>query len=122
MNNIGQRIKSKREEKGWTQEELAKKMGYRSKSTINKIEMGINDISQGKIVKFAEVLETSIAYLMGWDQEQIDAISKIQEDADAYDDAIEAKIKQIADLNLSEAELEEVYNFAKYVISKRKEG
>lgn len=78
--------------------------------------------SQKIIARLSEALGVSIAYLMGWDQEQIDAISKIQEDADAYDDAIEAKIKQIADLNLSEAELEEVYNFAKYVISKRKEG
>jgi transcriptional regulator with XRE-family HTH domain len=51
---------------GWTQEELATKMGYKSKSTINKIEMGINDIPQSKIVQFAEVLGTTPAHLMGW--------------------------------------------------------
>ena len=39
-----------------TQEELATRMGYQSKSSINKIEKGINDIPQNKIVKFAEVL------------------------------------------------------------------
>ena len=43
-------------------------MGYKSKSTINKIELGINDIPQGKIVKFAEVLFTTPAYLMGWEE------------------------------------------------------
>jgi transcriptional regulator with XRE-family HTH domain len=52
---------------GMTQEELATRMGYKSKSTINKIEMGINDIPQSKIVKFAEVLGTTPAHLMGWE-------------------------------------------------------
>lgn len=59
---------TKRKELGMTQEELAKKMGYKSKSTINKIENGTNDIPQSKIVKFAEVLNTTIAYLMGWEE------------------------------------------------------
>jgi transcriptional regulator with XRE-family HTH domain len=54
----------------WTQEDLAKRMGYKSKSTINKIELGINDIPQSKIVQFAEVLGTTPAYLMGWDEEE----------------------------------------------------
>lgn len=69
MTKIGNKIALKRKELGMTQEELAKKMGYKSKSTINKIENGTNDIPQSKVVKFAEVLETSIAYLMGWTEE-----------------------------------------------------
>ena len=54
---IGDNIKRFREERGWTQEELALKMGYSSKSTINKIEKNINDISQTKIEKFAQVFD-----------------------------------------------------------------
>ena len=69
MDNIGQRIKQKRQELNLTQEELALKMGYKSKSTINKIELGINDIPQSKVVKFSEVLGVSVAYLMGWEEE-----------------------------------------------------
>lgn len=69
MTTIGLNIKSRREELGITQEELAKKLNYKSKSTINKIEMGINDITQSKVVAFAEALETTPAYLMGWDKE-----------------------------------------------------
>lgn len=61
---VGDRIRERRTELGWTQEELAKKMGYKSKSTINKIEMGINDINQSKIVKFANALMTTTDYLM----------------------------------------------------------
>ncbi len=70
MSTVGNRILQRRKELDLTQEELAKRMGYKSKSTINKIEMGINDIPQSKIAKFAEVLATTPSYLMGWDEEE----------------------------------------------------
>lgn len=35
---IGQRIKVRREELNMSQEELAKRIGYKSRSSINKIE------------------------------------------------------------------------------------
>jgi transcriptional regulator with XRE-family HTH domain len=66
MSTVGENILLMRKRLGWTQEELANKMGYKSKSTINKIELGINDIPQSKIAKFAEVLGTTPAHLMGW--------------------------------------------------------
>jgi repressor LexA len=69
MSNIGQKIKQRRLSLEMTQEELAFKMGYKSKSTINKIELGINDIPQSKIVQFAKVLQTSIAFLMDWEDD-----------------------------------------------------
>lgn len=37
---IYKRIRARREELGISQEELAKRMGYRSRSSINKIENG----------------------------------------------------------------------------------
>lgn len=76
MSNIGQKIKQRRLSLGMTQEELAFKMGYKSKSTINKIELGINDIPQSKIVQFAKVLQTSIAFLMGWEDDTSPPIPK----------------------------------------------
>lgn len=69
-NEIGRNIADRRKELGLTQEELANRMGYKSKSTINKIELGINDIPQTKIVKFAEVLHTTPSILMGWEKVQ----------------------------------------------------
>ena len=68
--SIGNNIKRKREELGYTQEELAQKMGYKSKSTINKIELGKNDVPQRKIMQFAKVLNTTVEYLMSWDEEK----------------------------------------------------
>lgn len=66
MSVIGNRIKECREDLGLTQEQLAQKLGYKSKTTINKIEKGINDITQSKVKAFADVLGTTPAYLMGW--------------------------------------------------------
>ena len=68
MSTVGERIFIARKQLGLTQEDLAKRMGYKSKSTINKIELGINDIPQSKIVMFAKVLGTTPAYLMGWEE------------------------------------------------------
>ena len=65
--DIYQRIRNRREELGMSQDDLAQKMGYKSRSSINKIEMGLNDISQSKVVAFAEALDTTPAYLMGWE-------------------------------------------------------
>ena len=64
--DLGKRIKARREELNLSQDELAKILGYKSRSTINKIEVGRNDITQHKIVAFAKALQTTPAYLMGW--------------------------------------------------------
>lgn len=50
-------VKIKRIEKGLSQAELARQVGYKSRSTINKIELGINDIPRSKIDSFAKALE-----------------------------------------------------------------
>lgn len=63
---IGEKIKLRRTEKGWTLQELADRMGYANKSTVARIETGNIDLPQSKVVKFAEVLDTTVADLMGW--------------------------------------------------------
>ena len=80
MSEIGANIARRRKELKITQEELATLMGYKSKSTINKIETGKNDIPQSKVAKFAEVLRTTPAQLMGWE--------KVQKNNDAMTDII----------------------------------
>lgn len=68
MSGIGERIKARRKELGMTQEELAKKLGYKNKTTISQIENGVNDIMQSKVASFAEALNTTVAYLMGLEE------------------------------------------------------
>ena len=67
---VGERISNRRKELGITQEELAFRVGYKTKSSINKIELGINDTTPSKLVKIADALFTTPAYLMGWEDEK----------------------------------------------------
>jgi len=67
---IGKRIQIRREELGLTQEELAHKIGYKSKSSINKIELDIQQLKQSKIKEIAEALDTTPSYIMGWVEDE----------------------------------------------------
>ena len=70
--SIGQRIKSRREELGMSQEDLAHRIGYKSKSSINKIELDIQQLRQSKIKQIADALETTTDYIMGWSEKKND--------------------------------------------------
>ena len=58
MTDIGIYIKERREELGLTQTELARKVGYKSKTSIQKIENG-RVIPYKKVSKFAKALGVS---------------------------------------------------------------
>lgn len=62
--NIGSNIKKRRLELGMTQKELADKLGYKTRSTIAKIESGENDVSQKKLESIARSLDTTIEQLL----------------------------------------------------------
>lgn len=85
--NIGEKIKLRRKELRWSQRDLAERMGY-NHSTITRIETGKIDIPQSRIVQFADVLNTDIAYLMDWGEEE----KPIQEDE------LSENIKKLVDL------------------------
>lgn len=63
---IGIRIRNRREELRISQEELAKKAGYTSRSSIAKIELGEVDLPQSKIISIADALYVDVGYIMGW--------------------------------------------------------
>lgn len=74
---IGQRIKQAREALGMTQAELARRMGYSARSTINRIENGSQAFPMKKLDKFAQVLDVTPAYLIGLTPEDIpDGVNK----------------------------------------------
>lgn len=62
--SVGTNIKKRRFELKMSQQELADAMGYKTRSTIAKIESGENDVSQKKLVKFAQVLDTTVEALI----------------------------------------------------------
>jgi transcriptional regulator with XRE-family HTH domain len=63
--NVGERIKQRRLELGLSQDELAKKVGYKSRSSINKIELS-RDLPLKKVELMAKALDATPGYLMGW--------------------------------------------------------
>ena len=67
----GERIRSRREALGITQTELADALST-TKQNIYKYENGIiSNIPSDKIEAMAEILKTTPAYLMGWEEETV---------------------------------------------------
>lgn len=93
--NIGKIIKERREEIGMSQEELAIKLGYKSRSSINKIERDGRGLPQGKIKAIADALNTTPSHIMGWDIESEETPPK----SDASTDIL---IRMEKDENFSE--------------------
>ena len=67
MSDLSTRVRLRREQLGLSQQELARRMGYRSRSSITKLEKGINDLPQSKVEELAQALETTPAALLGLD-------------------------------------------------------
>ena len=64
---LSDKVRVRREELGLTQEELAMRMGSKSRVSINKIENG-RPVSAQIIARLADALGVSIPYLMGFDE------------------------------------------------------
>lgn len=64
MSTLGDRVRAERVRQGITQDELAKKAGYSSRTSINKIENG-RPVSLKVVHKLAEALNVSEWYLLG---------------------------------------------------------
>lgn len=80
--SVGDNIKKRRFELRMSQQELADAMGYKTRSTIAKIESGENDVSQKKLQKFAEVLDTTPeALISGYISSAIDSTQKSDSDS-----------------------------------------
>mgnify|MGYP001667904449 CR=1 FL=1 len=114
--SIGNNIRAKRLEKKYTLEELAKKVGT-SKQTIQRYESGIiSNIPSDKIELLAKALDTTPAYLMGWDEE-----NKSNQENKMKDQ--KAKMRSVARLEndtFTEDEDEQISNFIDFILNKRK--
>lgn len=135
MNNIGENIRIAREKAGLTQDELAQKLGYKTRSSIAKIENGTNDIPQSKIVLIAEALNTTPAIIMGWSRDPDDLDWKVHAlypDFNPKDGYIgdqvattrKPKLRSLSRLENSEftpEEDEQILDFINYIRSKRGE-
>lgn len=79
---IGRYVKARRLELGLTQEELAYRMGYKTKSSINKIELGAQDVPLAKVEELARCLECTPGYLMGWEDNNYNTLIELVDKMD----------------------------------------
>lgn len=98
--SIGERVRNRRIELGLKQEELAGMLGYSSRFSIVKIESGQNTIPVQKLDDFAEVLHTTVSFLLG----------KESEDKCYY---LNSETKQIAKLAYERRSIRELFNIIK---------
>lgn len=104
---MGSRIKSKRVELGYSQEELAKKCGFKGRSAISMIELGLRDIAHDKIVALAKALGISPAYIMGWKEPEVNEYN-IETDKSRTQIEIEDRLS-----NLTEGQLKAILSIVK---------
>ena len=78
----GERIKLLREKANMTQEELAKLLNT-TKQTIYKYEQSVvTNIPSDRVERIAEVLNTTPAYIMGWEANKPETSKKIDATTD----------------------------------------
>lgn len=96
MEFIGRRIRNERERQGLTQDELARKMGYKNRSVVSMMEAA-TELSLKKVKKVATALKVDPGYLMGYPSKNADM--EIPFDADlkkAFEKLIaESYVKQV---------------------------
>jgi len=110
--NVGQRIKARRIELEMSMEQLANKLGI-NRSTVYRYETGeIEKMPIGVIKPIAEALRTTPAYLMGWDQEEIDAASMQIAEKNAYYDSKESFIEEISEMVLTPEDFKRMQQYA----------
>ena len=63
---LGKRITQRRQEINMTMDELAHLMGYKHRSSIQKLENGENGLPSDKVEELASYLQMDPAELMGW--------------------------------------------------------
>lgn len=93
---VGERIAQYRQEKGLSQEELAHLLGYKSRSTINKIEKGERDVPRKMIAQLSIVLNVNPLDILG-EIEKSPSLSK----REALSNMLE---------NMTENEIEDLYD------------
>ena len=132
---LGEKIQKLRKSKNMTLEQLGEKVGV-GKSTVRKWENGmISNMRHDKIVKLASALDTTPSFLMGWKEPDERRIIRhdmpLVELANEFDIEVErmetvftlAKRwkEEIGEYDLNEKELQDLLDYAKFIISKRRE-
>lgn len=112
--NVGERIRSKRLEKGMTLLEVANLLGVKE-ATVQRYESGeIKNLKQKTIAHLAEIFNTSPAFLMGWEKNletDTDFIAEMMMDSSLIE-----HVKML--LSLDEENKKTIYNMIEFLTKK----
>ena len=71
MSKLGDNVRMRREALNMSQEELSKRLNYKHRSAINKLELGVSNFPISRIEEFATVLQTTVENLLGYDVNEL---------------------------------------------------
>lgn len=77
---VGQRIRWRRKELKWTQEQLSERLSLTFQQ-VQKYEKGVNRISAGRLYEMAVVLDLPVAYFFEGAEEYLSLPGQLNEDA-----------------------------------------
>ena len=86
--DVGLTIKQIRKERGISQEELSRKMGFKDHSGITKIETGQNDVNSETLMELAKLLEVNVGVFFTGKTSTLPEFKIVQYKDDYRDDMI----------------------------------
>jgi transcriptional regulator with XRE-family HTH domain len=102
MNNVGKKIRLLRHQKGWSQQDVAKKLGI-SIPAFSKIETGITDLNLSRLIQIAKLFNFTAVQLLSFSEtddvnDYVDRITSIQQKLKEREEEIIQLQKKIIDL------------------------
>ena len=125
MDILAERIRERRLALGMSQGELAEKVGYTSRASINKIEKGLVDVPRSKVLAIAKALGVSPTWLLGIDfiPEPIEHVPLDVEALNAVAQAVDDRYSALFNTleGITPEELEKVKTFIEFLKSQREQ-
>lgn len=119
--SIGQRIRNSRLQQGLSIDDLAHRLG-KNRTTIYRYENGdIENLPLGILDSLADALNTTPAYLMGWETK--DNTTSIKYENTISNDSVDITkwFDEIGGNMLNEEECQKVIEYAKFLLSLRED-
>lgn len=102
MNKVGEKIRLLRHQKGWSQQDVAKKLGI-SIPAFSKIETGITDLNLSRLIQIAKLFNFTAVQLLSFSETDdvnnyVDGITSIQQKLKEREEEIIQLQKKVIDL------------------------
>lgn len=109
--DIGRRIQDRRKELNLSVEDVARRLS-KNRTTVYRYEKGdIGNLPLETLKPLAEILETTPAYLMGWDEKQEDVLSE--------PDLVGELVEMINAESFTEHEHHCLFEYARFLVYRR---